>query len=118
MAQVSTVLAPRVNRSWATTVRRWLFLATSMKRVFRGASWRMVAMAMLEVAPNTSTLEGKPGSRLVKAGYPLPEAGAERRIDVQGPLFPLRIELLEVCRAHACVLGWIHAAAEVGGDGG
>ncbi len=34
-------------------------------------------MAMLEVAPNTNTLEGKTGSRLAKASYPLPEAGAE-----------------------------------------
>src|ERR1700722_5516014 len=116
MAQVSTVLTPRVSRSWATAVSRWLFLATNMKRVFRAASCRMVAMAMLEVAPNTSTLEGKPGSRLVKAGYPLPEAGAERWIDIDRPLLPLGIELLEVRRTHACILGWIHPAAEVGRD--
>src|ERR1700721_1582228 len=118
MTQVSTVRAPRVSRSWATAVRRLLCRATSMKREPCAASRRMVAIAILEVAPNTSTPEGKRGSRLVKAGYPLPEAGAERRIDVQGPLLPLGIELLEVRRAHAGILRWIHAAAELGGDGG
>ena len=118
IAHVSTVAAPRVSRSWATAVSRSRFLATSMKRVFRAASRRMVAMAMLEVAPNTSTLEGKPGSRLVKAGYPLPEAGAERGINVEGPLLPLGIELLEVHRAHARILSWIHPAAELGRDAG
>jgi hypothetical protein len=78
----------------------------------------MVAMAMLEVAPNTSTLEGKPGSRLAKAGYPLPETGTERGIDVDSKLLPLGIELPEVRRAHARILGWIHTAAELGCNGG
>src|ERR1700733_4945835 len=118
MAQASTLAAPRVSRSWATAVSRSLFLATSMKRLFCAASRRMVAMAMLEVAPNTSTVDGKPGSRLAKAGYPLPEAGAERGIDVGCPLLPLGIELFEVGRTHARIFRWIHAAAEIGGNGG
>ena len=78
----------------------------------------MVAMAMLEVAPNTNTREGNRGSRLFTARYPLPEAGAERRIDVGGELLPLGIELLEMRCAHAGVFGRVNPAAEVSRDAG
>src|ERR1700688_153618 len=87
-----------------------------MKWRFGAASLRRVAMAMLEVAPNTNTREGKRGSRSGTASYPLPEAGAERGIDVSSPLLPLGIELLEVGRAHAGIFGRIHASTEVGRD--
>jgi hypothetical protein len=76
----------------------------------------MVAMAMLEVAPNIKTPKGTRGSRLAKTGYPLPKAGAERRIDVNGKLLPLGIELLEVGGTHAGIFGGIHAAAKIGCD--
>src|ERR1700722_20003181 len=112
--QVSTLSAPRVSRSWATAVRRFLWRPTSMKREFFAAIRRIVAMAMLEVAPKTSTAEGKRGSRLVKASYPLPEAGAERGIDVGSELLPLRIKVVEVGRAHAGIFSWIHSATELG----
>src|SRR5882757_4638705 len=118
MTQVSTASAPRVSRSWATAVSRSAFRATSMKCRLGAASRRMVAMAMLEVAPNTNTREGKRGSRSGTAGYPLPEAGAERRIDVGGPLLPLGIELLKMGRAHTGILRRIHASAEAGRDVG
>src|SRR5271155_104176 len=118
MTQVSTAIAPRAVKSWATAVRRSLFRATSTKCVAGAASRRIVAMAMLEVAPNTNTREGNKGSRLVTAGYPLPEAGAERRIDVGGPLLPLGIELLEMRGAHAGVFGRIHPATEVSRNAG
>src|ERR1700760_1749255 len=105
MTQVSTASAPRVIKSWATTVSRSAFRATSMKCRFGAASRRMVAMAMLEVAPNTNTREGKRGSRSGTATYPLPEVGAKRGIDVGSPLLPLGIKLLEVGRAHAGIFG-------------
>src|ERR1700722_5410895 len=76
----------------------------------------MVAMAMLEVAPKIKTPKGTRGSRLVKTGYPLPKAGAERRIDVNGKLLPQRIELLEVGPAHAGIFSRIHAATKIGCD--
>src|ERR1700733_363448 len=116
ITQVSTANAPRVCRSWATAVRRSLFRATSMKCAFCATSRRIVATAMLEVAPNIRTPMGTSGSRLVKTGYPLPKAGAERRIDISGKLLPLRIELLEVGSAHAGIFGGIHAAAKFGCD--
>ncbi len=118
MIQVSTASAPRVIKSWATAVSRSAFRATSMKCRFGAASLRRVAIAMLEVAPKTNTREGKRGSRSGTAGYPLPEAGAERGIDVGGPLLPLGIELLKMGRAHAGILRRIHASAEVGRDAG
>src|ERR1700742_5209398 len=108
MTQVSTASAPRVIKSWATTVSRSAFRATSMKCRLGAASRRMVAMAMLEVAPNTNTREGKRGSRSGTASYPLPEAGAEGGVDVSGPLLPLGIELLEMGRTHAGIFGGIH----------
>src|SRR5271156_6043036 len=116
MIQVSTASAPRVSKSWATAVSRSRFRATSMKWRLGAASLRMVAMAMLEVAPNTNNREGKSGSRSGTAAYPLPEVGAERGIDVGRPLLPLGIKVLEVGRAHAGILGRIDAAAEFGGD--
>src|SRR5579862_9873101 len=82
------------------------------------ASWRMVAMAMLEVAPNTNTREGKRGSRSGTTRYPLPEVGAESRVDVGSPLLPLGIELLKVGGAHTGVFGRIHAPGEVCCDAG
>src|ERR1700760_2157482 len=105
MTQVSTASAPRVRKSLATAVSRSAFRATSMKCRLGAASWRMVAMAMLEVAPNTNTREGKRGSRSGTTRYPLPEVGAESRVDVGSPLLPLGIELLKVGGAHTGVFG-------------
>src|ERR1700733_536000 len=118
ITQVSTASAPRVSKSWATAVNRLVLRPTSMKWTCGAASRRMVAIAMLEVAPNTNTWEGNKGSRLAKAGYPLPEAGAKRRIDVGRPLRPLGIKLLEMYGAHARVFGGIHAPAAFGSDVG
>src|SRR5450631_802594 len=89
-----------------------------MKCRFGPASRRIVAMAMLEVAPKINTRVGKRGSRSGTASYPLPEAGAERGIDVGGPLLPLGIELLKMGGAHAGIFRRIHASAEVGCDAG
>src|ERR1700752_85359 len=118
MIQVSTASAPRVIKSWATAVSRSPFRATSMKCRFGAASRRMVAMAMLEVAPNTNTREGKRGSRSGTPSYPLPEVGAESGIDVSSPLLPLGIELLKMGGAHTGVFGRIHTPGKVGCDAG
>src|ERR1700733_48563 len=63
-------------------------------------------MAMLDVAPNTSTPEGREED-LLKACYPPKEAGAECRIHIRCPLLPHGVEPLKVHRAHTAILGGI-----------
>src|SRR6185312_16069231 len=91
-----------------------------MKLALRSASRRIVATAMLEVAPNTSTREGNTLANVAypPAGYPAPEIRIECRIDKSGKPLPLRIETLEMRGAHARVLCRIHAPAKLSRDVG